>query len=821
MVHDIDAPMDVYKGYILTRERVETSGKHYLRYIGISDQGPFEIIITHNRPLFFIYRDTILPKGFFDCERRRVNLVSFDENPVDALYFKTQHVLYKARHYLREKGIKTFEADIFPEERFLMERFIYGSIEFQGPCFSRDGILRFTNPQIRKGNYRPMFSVLSLDIETGQQGELYSVACHFKGRPSPNSHLQHTVDIDIGVVLIMDDKAGKSADSSSIGIQHDTARSENGVVVVLPDYEHETLSQGGILYRIPYEKDLLDAFLHVIKALDPDIIIGWHVLGFDLLFLEEKYKVYGVPFLIGRDNDPPNIREIRKGTFTADICGRIVIDGPPALRAAFYSFDNYRLETVALELLGVGKDINEETDKVAEIERRFQEDKKGLARYNLLDCTLVSDIFKKTGLIDLTFKRSALTGLAMDRVGMSVAAFDYFMLPHIHRKGYVTPNVQDITNMGHAPGGWVFVKEPGFYEHVVVFDFKSLYPSIIRTFKIDPLSLLRADIDTLNTPVGISFSRTEHVLPEYITELMANREQAKQDNDPHLSQAIKILMNSFYGVMGTPGSRFYNNVLPSAITGTGQWILKNTRDYLEQDGYDVLYGDTDSVFVCLKKVELSDCDSAAGKLVLRINDFITQKINQEFGLESHLEIEFERHFSRFFLPAIRGGGGGAKKRYAGMMIKDGKEELIFTGLEFVRSDWTRFAKNFQYDLFQRIFHDIEVGDWLKKIVLDLKNRIYDDDLMYKKRLTKPPQAYIKVVPPHVKAALLLGEKGDDLKEIRYVMTHRGPIPVDLPHSDVDYNHYIEKQLKPIFDSVMMFFDQSYNEIMGGRQLSLF
>jgi len=208
--------------------------------------------------------------------------------------------------------------------------------------------------------------------------------------------------------------------------------------------------------------------------------------------------------------------------------------------------------------------------------------------------------------------------------------------PHIHRKGYVAPNVRDIVSTGHAQGGWVFAKEPGFYEHVVVLDFKSLYPSIIRTFNIDPLSRLKADQDPLHTPVEIIFSRSAHVLPGYIKILMDKRDQAKKDNDPHLSQAIKILMNSFYGVMGTAGSRFYHNDLPAAITGTGQWILKATRRYLEQDGYEVIYGDTDSVFVCLKQTDLPDCDGASKKLVSRTNGFITQKILDEFGLESQL-----------------------------------------------------------------------------------------------------------------------------------------------------------------------------------------
>jgi len=359
-----------------------------------------------------------------------------------------------------------------------------------------------------------------------------------------------------------------------------------------------------------------------------------------------------------------------------------------------------------------------------------------------------------------------------------------------------------------------------------VFDFKSLYPSIIRTFKIDPLSRLRADTNPLDTPVGTSFSRTEHILPAAIAELMGKREQAKKDQDPHLSQAIKILMNSFYGVMGTEGCRFHDQRLPAAITGTGQWVLKLTRKYFEQHGYDVLYGDTDSVFVQLKRAERFDVHTATNQLVQRTNTFITDTIQTEFNLKSHLEIEFERHFIKLFIPALRGGGEGAKKRYVGMVAEPGKAEpgkeaLVFTGLEFVRSDWTRLARNFQYELFDRIFHDREVTNWVSNRVSDLREHLYDNDLIYQKRLRKPPREYVKVVPPHVKAARLLGPPAEGLKEIRYVMTKRGPVPQALPHDDLDYAHYIEKQLKPIADAVLQFVGLSFSDIIGGRQLKLF
>ena len=806
--------MTIHEGYILTRECLEQGGKHRLHIIGVGRKGPFEIVITNNRPLFFIPRSTVLPKGFGHMERRPVDLTAFDGGPVDAVYFRTQNDLFRGRDRLRDQGTPCFEADVRPEERFLMERFIHGGIEFHGDAKQNEGIRQFVDPRMRSKTFQPEFSVLSLDIETGQKGELYAIACHFQGCLSRRQR-PGIKEEDIGVVLLLDtDYHSREGLSAAV---NDSPSEKN----LLPGMDREPLPEKGFLYRFKTERELLSAFVSVMGFLDPDVIIGWHVIGFDLMFLENKFKACNLPFAISRSGRAPKIREVRKGVFRADISGRIVIDGPPALRAAFYSFENFSLETVASAVLGQGKDIAEDADKVAEIERRYQEDKAGLAHYNLLDCRLVSGIFSKTGLIDLTFKRAFISGLPMDRVGMSVAAFDFFMLPRIHRHGLVAPNVQDVESTESAAGGWVFVKSPGFYEHVAVFDFKSLYPSIIRTFKIDPLSRLKADTDPLDTPVGTTFSRTEHILPEAISDLMAKRQQAKGEQDPHLSQAIKILMNSFYGVMGTPGCRFHNHRLPAAITGTGQWVLRLTRKHFEQHGYDVLYGDTDSVFVQLKNEEHSDVDKTAHELVQRINTFIGDTIRTEFDLESHLELEYERHFLKLFMPALRGGEEGAKKRYVGLVAEPEKETLVFTGLEFVRSDWTRLARNFQYELFDRIFHDREVTGWIKGIVSKLRNHVFDDDLIYVKRLRKPPSEYVKGVPPHVKAALLLGPQAGGLKEVRYVMTRRGPVPQALPHDDLDYTHYIEKQLKPIADAVLQFLDLSFNEIVGGRQLKLF
>ena len=127
------------QGYILTRECLEERGRHRLHFTGIGRDGPFEIVITNNRPLFFIPRSTMSSQGRFCLERRPVNLTSFDGSPVDAVYFRTQNDPFRARDRLRAQGTPTFEADVRPEERFLMERFIHGGVEIEGEFNRVDG----------------------------------------------------------------------------------------------------------------------------------------------------------------------------------------------------------------------------------------------------------------------------------------------------------------------------------------------------------------------------------------------------------------------------------------------------------------------------------------------------------------------------------------------------------------------------------------------------------------------------------------------------------------------------------------------------------
>lgn len=130
---------------------------------------------------------------------------------------------------------------------------------------------------------------------------------------------------------------------------------------------------------------------------------------------------------------------------------------------------------------------------MAEIDRRFQQDKVALAQYNLKDCELVTRIFRHTDIMPFLLERAAVNGLQADRHGASVAAFCHLYFPRMHRAGYVAPNLGEIPPQA-SPGGYVMDSRPGLYDSVLVLDFKSLYPSIIRTFLIDPVGLVEGQL---------------------------------------------------------------------------------------------------------------------------------------------------------------------------------------------------------------------------------------------------------------------------------------------------------------------------------------
>lgn len=755
------------EAFILTGTAFDLENRQILKLYGQSDRGSFLVTIDQFQNYFFVE------------SKNPTSYKSLDGLWVEKCVCVNQADLKIKRQQFESQGLRTFEADIKALDRFLMDNHIFAQVKIEGAATLKNGLLTFNNPKIVPGNYYPDYKILSFDIETGKDGRLLSLAYSFRSKDLKE---------DRTVVL----GEGKNTQDVRFSLT---------------------------------EKGLLLFFQEAISRLDPDIITGWNVIGFDFHFIDQKSKKLKVPLYLGRGTRALDMFQNARGEWQVNLEGRVVVDGPRAMKMNFFSFESFKLNNVAKELLGESKDIDEDEDydKWDEIERRFREDKMALARYNVKDAVLVLDIFEKTKLIDLLLTRSYISGMLLERVGGSVAAFDHFYLPDLHDAGVVAPNVDDIGWARQAKGGFVLNPVVGVHPNVLVMDFKSLYPTVIRTFLIDPLSRFHRAINPLSTPVGLTFSRTEHILPGKITELLDRRTQAKKEKNTNLSQAVKILMNSFYGVMGSNGCRFYQEDLPDGITGSGQWILKTVIEFLENKGLRVLYGDTDSLFVQLPTYD--DYDGQAKKLVVLVNEFLTDKLKKDFDVESHLEIQYDKFFKTLILTSARGMEEGAKKRYAGLSEKivDGKkiEDIVLTGMEYVRSDWSLLARNFQYELVRRVFYGEDIQEYIDLTMKKLESRELDDQLVLSKRLSKPLSEYVKNVPPHARAAKILFEKTGILqRRPHYVMTMRGAIPVELPHEDIDYDYYIDRQIAPIADSILSLFGKSFEE-MRGPQLSLF
>lgn len=787
--------MDLQQGFVLTRHWRDTAEGTEVEFWLATDAGPSKVRVPIQSSVAFIpavqsEQARRLLQGEAGVELRPLSLKDFQRRPVVGLYCRQHRQLMTLEKRLREAGLDVYEADVRPPERYLMERFITAPVTFSGVP-DADGVL--LDSQLKPApNYRPRLRLVSLDIETTASGELYSIA--LLGCGQREVYMLGPANGDLGDV----------------------------------DFQ---------LTYCDSRKALIERLNAWMERHDPDAIIGWNLVQFDLRVLCEQAQRYQVRLRLGRGGEEMGWREHggRSNHYFASIAGRLVIDGIEALRSATWSFTSFSLESVAQTLLGEGKSIDTPYQRMDEINRMFAEDKPALARYNLRDCELVERIFDQTDLLAFLLERATVTGLPADRSGGSVAAFEHLYFPLMHRKGYVAPNLGEKPAQA-SPGGFVMNSQPGLYESVLVLDYKSLYPSIIRTFLIDPVGLVEgmkqsSDANPVPGFLGAYFSRTGHSLPAIVERIWEGREAAKREKNQPLSQALKIIMNAFYGVLGSTGCRFFDPRLASSITMRGHEIMRRTRSLIEAQGYHVIYGDTDSTFVWLGRAHDDQEAARIGHaLVQHINQWWKDYLWREFSLKSALEIQYETHFIRFLMPTVRGAEEGSKKRYAGLVSKaEGGHGLVFKGLETVRSDWSPLAQQFQQELYRRIFLREPYKDYVREYVRSTLAGEQDELLVLRKRLRRRLDDYQRNVPPHVRAARIADEYNAQQGRprqyrqggwISYVMTLAGPEPLEVRRAPIDYDHYVTRQLQPVADAILPFVNDSFSALID-EQLGLF
>ncbi len=770
------------EGYIVTRHAKDVNGVLEMFYWIKTGSKTVRVVPKKQHVIFFVESraQSFLESREISFENH--SYLNFQHENALTVYCSSLKQKQDLLRLLKQNQFSVYEEDVKPQDRYLMERSVRGAVRFLGDvsgnedCYSQ-AILKPALPDSQ--STEPKWKVWSLDIETS---------------------VTHNKLLSIGIV------------------------SKELVAVFVVS---QTPIEDDRCFFFDDEKSLLLAFMRFIRLHNPNIIIGWNVIGFDMAFLDRRCHALGLKPQFGVSGEVWSMRTSEnEGKYFLTMPGRVVLDGIALLKVGGYHFESYSLNNVSKEILQDQK-VLQGSGRWQEIEEMHVNNLQKFIDYNVQDCDLVLRIFDKLKLIELQQTRVDLTGIPLEQTGGSVASFENLYLPRLHKSGFVAPEWSE-EDFKPSPGGAVMSSLPGFYKNVLVFDFKSLYPSIIRTFKIDPLARISTQAPQVKGFLGASFSVDQAILPNLIDELTLARELAKKQSNSILSYAIKIIMNSFYGVLGSDVCRFYHVELASSITMRGHQILEQTKQWIEEVGAKVIYGDTDSVFVILdEKLSESEVRLQGKEFCALMNNKWAEYCMVEHKTKSYLELEFETYYERFFMPTIRGQEEGSKKRYAGMV----NGELVFKGLEAARSDWTPLARRFQKALFQHVFTDRDPLEFIKETIESLRSGKFDLELIYSKRLSRPLSSYTKVMPPHVKAAQIKEKYNEDhgfghefheaKKRIEYFYRRYGVVPFQSEDDlvDIDYEHYIEKQITPIADSVLVHFNLSMDALLS-KQMGL-
>jgi DNA polymerase I len=472
------------------------------------------------------------------------------------------------------------------------------------------------------------------------------------------------------------------------------------------------------------EVSLLQALAAYVRTTDPDIFSGWNILEFDIPYLVKRMETLGLP--------PAPLSRLAGQTERNAVRGRIIFDLLPAYKKIHATQrESYRLDAVAEAELGDTK-----VRYKGRISDLWREDPAVLVEYNFKDVELCVGINRKNRIIEFYREIARYVGCPLDRTLNSSQVIDIYIL----RKAYgtfVLPSKGFVAGE-EFEGATVFDPTMGVRENVVVLDLKSLYPMAMMTVNASPET--KDQKGELKAPNGVRFRRSPDGLTRsIISELMSERDQKKQARDgfPFGSpeyvlydiqqNVLKVIMNTYYGVSGYARFRLYDREIGAAITSIGRAIIDHTRRVIEEQGFSVIYGDTDSCMVKLPAGDLEVTIASAQAIERVLNASYGEFARQELNAERHFfSIKFEKVYRRFFQ-------AGKKKRYAGHLIwKEGKkvDEIDIVGFEIRRSDYPQITKVVQ----QRIIEQILRGEsydsirtYLREVITNYRNGRYPLD----------------------------------------------------------------------------------------------
>jgi len=578
------------------------------------------------------------------------------------------------------------------------------------------------------------------------------------------------------------------------------------------------------------EKELLERFVEIINDHDPDVLCSFNGDEFDAQIIQKRAEELKVDLTISRDFSKLKFAR-RARISTARFKGIVHVDLFQFINNVLSS----QLQTEVLTLDAVSAELLEDNKIEIEYEEILEFWRKGknlgkLAEYCLKD----SELTLRLGefILPQIHELAELSGqLLFDTSRMTYSQLvEWYLSKRAFAMNITIPNqpkwdeIQRRRDYSPYTGG--FVKEPigGLHEDIAVMDFRSLYPSIIATFNISPETLNCCKREEgWQVPESDYWFCKKHkgfvstVIKELIDKRMEIKERLKIKKDSkewrqlHAEeQSAKVIANATYGYTNFSGAKWYCRQCAESSAAFGRFYIKKVIDEAEKEGFTVIYGDTDSMFV---KTE--------SNLEKKVKLFL-EKMNKT--LPGIIELDLQGIYKRgIFIP--RGvGPGTAKKRYA---LIDNKGVLTIRGLEKVRRDWSNVAKDTQEMVLKLILERKDVKGavkYVKYVIKQLNNgKIPLKDLIIIEQLTKPLTEY-KVVGPHVVAARKIKERGRPIGEgmpILFVITKgKGSISErsepfeDVDIKDVDNDYYISHQIVPAALRVLTVLGVTEEELLG-------
>lgn len=461
------------------------------------------------------------------------------------------------------------------------------------------------------------------------------------------------------------------------------------------------------------EIEMLNGFIDYISERDPDVLSGWNFTEFDMRYISDRMEALRIR--------PEKLARLSGWSDRSALRGRALFDLLSAYKKMHLSQkESYRLDAVALEEIGEQK-----VRYTGTISDLWRNNPALLVEYNFKDVELCVKINKKDNIIEFYREITRYVGCPLDKTLNSSNVVDVFVLRKAFKR-FVLPS-KGFVNSEEFKGATVFEPSRGVRENVVVLDLKSLYPMAMMTINAsmetkDPNGELRA-------PNGIRFRKhPDGLTRSIISDLLKERDEKKnlRNTFPFGSpqyvlydmqqNVLKVIMNTYYGVSGYPRFRLFDREIGSAATSVGRTIIEHTRRVIEQLGYKVIYGDTDSCMVQLSKDFNKDQTIAIARQIEKhLNESYSEFAKNELNADVHFfSVKFEKIYARFFQ-------AGKKKRYAGSLVwKEGKDvhETDIVGFEIRRSDTPQITKEVQQHVMELILEG-KGKEEIRKYLIDV------------------------------------------------------------------------------------------------------